>query len=90
VQEILRRASVKGAHGKAKMSRDRFCSRQHAANVAWRVAREWLLAQLAMVEASQVPIEEIMLPYLQVNETQTLREAYRERESALALEAAPA
>jgi hypothetical protein len=90
VERLLSRAADRGAHGKAKMSLQRFRSRQHAANVAWRVAREWLLAQLAMVEAAQVPIEEIMLPYLQVNETQTLREAYRERESALAIEAAPA
>lgn len=88
VQRLLIEQSRRGAHSKAKMSRDRFCGRQHAANVAWRVAREWLLAQLAMVEARQVPVEEIMLPYLLIEPERTLRQAYREREdSLLAIEA---
>lgn len=60
-------------------------SRQHAADVAWRVIRDWLEAVLAIIAAGQAPVDEIMLPYLHVDAEHTLAEAYREREGALAL-----
>lgn len=69
------------AHQAAHMTRQNFCSEKHASDVTWRVAREWLLAQLAMVAAAQVPVEEIMLPYLVMNDAgSTLREQYRQHE----------
>lgn len=57
-----------------------------AQRVAWRVAKDWLLAQLALIEAQMATLDQVMLPYLHVDGDKTLYAAYRERESALALE----
>lgn len=62
---------------------------EQAERVAWRVAREWLLAQLAIIEAQMATLDQVMLPYLQVDGQKTLYAAYREREDTLQLEPSP-
>jgi hypothetical protein len=57
--------------------------------VAWRVVKDWLEANLALVAAQMATIDEVMLPYLHVDGDRTLWQAYREREQA-ALTAGPA
>ena len=68
----------------------RYTEAEHAHRVAWRVAKDWLEAQLAIVEAQMVTLDEAFLPYLQVESGRTLYEAYREREGLAALESADA
>lgn len=63
----------------------RYTDVEQARRVAWRVAKDWLEAQLAIVDAQMVAIDEAFLPYLQVESGQTLYEAYAEREEQLAL-----
>ncbi len=58
----------------------RFTEVEHARRVAWRVAKDWLQAQLAIVEAQMVTMDEAFLPYLQIDGGVTLYEAYRERD----------
>lgn len=60
-------------------------SRAHAANVAWRVVKDWLEAQLALLEAQMATLDQVMLPYLNVEGNQTLYAAYKEREAAASL-----
>lgn len=61
-------------------------SREHATRVAWRVAKDWLEACLALIAAGMTTIDSVMLPYLVVaDDGRTLWEAYRDRESALEL-----
>lgn len=61
---------------------------EHAARVAWRVLKDWLAAQLALIEAQMATLDQVMLPYLHVDGDLTLYEAFREREQR-ALEAGP-
>jgi hypothetical protein len=56
--------------------------REHAANVAWRVVKDWLEANLALIAAQMATIDEVMLPYLHVDGERTLWQAYRDREDA--------
>jgi hypothetical protein len=63
----------------------RYLSRQHAAAVAWRVVKDWLEAQLAIIAAHMATLDEVMLPYLHVGDDRTLYQAYREREQAALL-----
>ena len=51
---------------------------EHAQRVAWRIARDWLRAQLAIIDAGLVTLDEIMLPYAMIGGT-TMYEAVRER-----------
>lgn len=48
-------------------------TREHAARVAWRIIKDWIEAQIAIIEAEQVELTEVFLPYLQDEQTgQTL------------------
>lgn len=45
---------------------------QHASNTAWRNIKDWIDAQIALVETGQIELQEAMLPYLTVSNNQTL------------------
>lgn len=44
-------------------------SREQAARVAWRIIKDWVEAQLAIVEAEQVEMVEVFLPFAQNPQT---------------------
>lgn len=64
VRAVFARQKVKAAAGQAERT-------------AWRNLRDWVLAQMAIVEAGQVEAEQVFLPYLTDNRGRTLYEAYR-------------
>jgi len=41
-------------------------SRELASRVAWRILKDWVRAQMAILETEMVSIEQIFLPYMQV------------------------
>jgi hypothetical protein len=57
--------------------------REQAERVAWRILKDWIEAQLAIVEAGLVTIDEVMLPYLRLRGDKTLYEVMREQQLAL-------
>jgi hypothetical protein len=54
-----------------------YCDLEQARRVAWRIEKDWLEAQFAKIEAMQVPLEQLMLPYIVVGE-RLLYEAMKE------------
>ena len=53
----------------------RYRSREQAGRVAWRIIKDWLRAQLAIIETEQAEMVEVFLPYAQDPATgQTLYE----------------
>ena len=42
-------------------------SEDHAARVAWRVLKQWLEAQLAIIQAHMATLDQVMLPYMLVS-----------------------
>jgi hypothetical protein len=70
------------AHAKGNLSSSRgrnaasFTTRKHATAVAWRVIKDWIEAQVALIDAAMVTLDQVMLPYLQVGEGQTLYQAF--------------
>lgn len=50
--------------------------REQAERTAWRNIRDWVLAQMALIESCDVPIDEVFLPYLINKEGQTLYQIY--------------
>lgn len=56
VEGVLR-CLLKGAVPK------RMQNKQQAQRAAWRIVKNWIEAQMAMVEASQVELAEVFLPY---------------------------
>ena len=62
---------MRGSRGRSRAPIDR----EQAKRTAWRVAKAWLEAQLALVASEMAEIQEVMLPYLvQGPDGQTLYE----------------
>lgn len=53
------------------------CDRAQAERVAWRIVKDWIEAQMAILESEMVQMDEIFLPYMVNNSGQTFFEAYR-------------
>lgn len=53
------------------------CDREQAERVAWRIVKDWVEAQMAILESEMVQMEEIFLPYMIGASGQTFFEAYQ-------------
>ena len=40
------------------------CTPAQAARVAWRIAKDWLEAQVALIDAELASLDEVMMPYM--------------------------
>lgn len=56
------------------------CDRGQAERVAWRIVKDWVEAQMAILESEMVQMDEIFLPYMLNNTGQTMFEAYRKNQ----------
>ena len=57
----------------------RYREYDHAVKVAWRIAKDWVEAQMAILETEMVEIEQIFLPYMVTPDGQTLYSVMRDR-----------
>lgn len=77
VHELLGRAYKEGglrnSGGRPPVT---FTTRKHASAVAWRVVRDWIEAQVALIDAEMATLDQVMLPYLEVGDGQTLYERF--------------
>lgn len=53
---------------------NKFKTHGQAARVAWRIIKDWVEAQLAIIEAGQAEITEVFLPYAQNPDGKTIYE----------------
>lgn len=47
-------------------------NRAQAEKTAWRIAKDWLEAQSALIDAGLATLDEVMMPYLSTGDGQTL------------------
>lgn len=57
-------------------------TREQASKVCWRIIKDWVEAQLALVEADQAQIAEVFLPYIQDNTGSTIYEKLEQQKFA--------
>ena len=57
----------------------RYVSEEQAARIAWRIIKDWLEAQMAILETEMVKMEQIFLPYIVTRTGQTLFEVMEGR-----------
>ena len=69
-------ANVDAVHKVLTKQKDK-CDREQAERVAWRIVKDWVEAQMAILESEMVQMEEIFLPYMVSASGQTLFEAYQ-------------
>lgn len=58
-------------------------TREQAERVAWRILKDWIEAQMALLDIEMVRFEEIFLPYIESNNGQTIYERLEERQFLL-------
>lgn len=70
-----------GNAGKPKsLSKVQWQSREQAARVAWRVIKDWVEAQLAIIQAQMVTLDQVMLPYMRTGiGSKTVFDDYRDQ-----------
>lgn len=64
VRAVFARQKVKAQSGQADRT-------------AWRNVRDWIMAQMAIIETGQVEMEEVFLPYLTDRQGRTLYQLYQ-------------
>lgn len=65
VLNVFKKQKVKGDYAQAEKT-------------AWRNVKDWIAAQIALVESEQASLEEVMLPYM-LNHGRTLYDAMKDR-----------
>lgn len=59
------------------------CTREQAQRVAWRIAKAWLDAQLALIDAGLASLDEVMMPYMLGAGGRTAFESYRSTQASI-------
>jgi tRNA nucleotidyltransferase/poly(A) polymerase len=76
-------ANVQGVHKALqqdeRVDRHQYRTCEHAARVAWRICKDWIEAQLAIVDAEMADMMEIFLPYAQTETGETLYEVMKSK-----------
>ena len=53
--------------------------REQAVRVAWRILKDWVEAQMAILETEMVTMEQVFLPYMLTRDNKTLYQAMLDR-----------
>lgn len=78
--EVLRREKKNNSRSNIKATRDQ------AERVAWRILKDWVEAQMALLDIQMVRFEEIFLPYIETQNGQTVFERLEEKQFLLEAE----
>jgi hypothetical protein len=60
-----------------------FTTPEQAERIAWRILKDWVEVQLAIIETEMVTLDQVMLPYMQSDDGRTMYELYVDRQLAL-------
>lgn len=55
-------------------------TREQAERVAWRILKDWVEAQMALLDIEMVSFEEIFLPYIEMTNGQTIYECVEKKQ----------
>lgn len=61
----------------------RFQTPEQAERVGWRILKDWVEAQLALIKVGMATLDQVMLPYMRGDSGQTVYEIFRDRQLAL-------
>jgi hypothetical protein len=85
VLAALKRAEAAGEFAASRKKAGTFTTPAHAARVAWAIARDWLRAQSALLDAELVTLDEVMFPWMVGGpDGQTAFVAFRSQQKAIA------
>lgn len=79
-------AAIK-AQIRKRVIQPRYAGHEQAERTAWRIIKDWIAAQLAVIEAGQAKLDEVMLPYMLMSGERVV-DAYRRNAVQNAIESA--
>lgn len=68
---------------KKKGTKNIKATKEQAERVAWRILKDWVEAQMALLDIQMVKFEEIFLPYIETNGGKTVFERLEEKQFLL-------
>ena len=68
---------------KKKGTKNVKATKEQAERVAWRILKDWVEAQMALLDIEMVRFEEIFLPYIETNSGQTIFERLEQKQFLL-------
>jgi hypothetical protein len=83
----IRSQGVLNAMSKDKSISRSQCTRTQASRVAWRIARDWLRSQLALIDAGLAALDEIMMPWMLNDSDTTMYELFQASQLEITKEA---
>lgn len=63
--------------------RSKYSTPEHAERVAWRIMKDWVEAQLAIIRTEMVTLDQVMLPYMHSKDGKLVYELIVEQQLAL-------
>lgn len=75
--EVLKREKQKNPRCNIK------ATREQAERVAWRILKDWVEAQMALLDIEMVRFEEIFLPYIETADGQTVYQRLEQKQFLL-------
>lgn len=55
------------------------CTKEQASKTSWRIVKDWIVSQIALIQTGAVTMEQVFLPYMVVSKNgKTLFDAYLE------------
>jgi len=82
VESDLTLKVLESYYEKGKIQR-RFATKEQADRVAWRVIKDWLESQLAIIEAGLMSVEKVMSAHMLIEPHKTMLDLYDENQPAL-------
>lgn len=62
-----------------RLIESKYANGAHAYRVAWRIIKDWVEAQMSLLETEMVRMEEIFLPYVLIGEGRTIYEVMADK-----------
>lgn len=75
--EVLKREKRNSSRSNIK------ATKEQAERVAWRILKDWVEAQMALLDIEMVRLEEIFLPYIEMQNGQTIYEQLEKKQFLL-------
>lgn len=75
--EVLKREKKNSPRSNIK------ATKEQAERVAWRILKDWVEAQMALLDIEMVQLQEIFLPYIEIPSGQTIYQALENKQFLL-------
>lgn len=58
----------------------KYLTLEQAERVAWRIVKDWIEAQVAIIQTEMVTIDQVMLPYMRTEDGRTVFQRYQQNQ----------